>query len=205
MRGRYGMADNIYQQSFWDDEDGEMWDDIAETMLEIYLTGIEGGVDALPPDVRVLVDWDRVNTDALGWAKQYRYDLIKGITDTTRRQVQTAVSDWIASGSPLDALEAVLSKTFGPVRANMISITEVTRIFAEANAAAWKSTGLVEQVRYNTAVDDKVCPICSPLNGQNFPVDDYGHKPPLHIRCRCYNTPVVSIEALEQRLDEILS
>jgi SPP1 gp7 family putative phage head morphogenesis protein len=192
------------QLSFWDDEEGELWDAVATIMLEIYFSGIDGGVDALPPSVRVLADFDHVNTKALEFARQYRYTLIKGITDTTRTQVQRAMADWIQSGAPLDALEATLERTFGSVRASMIAQTETTRIFQTANAEAWQSTGLVEQMRYNTVVDDKVCEICSPLDGQLFDLGD-SHSPPQHIGCRCFTTPVVSEERLAERLDEVLS
>ena len=115
------MPDSPYQPEFWSEDDNELWNDLAPILLDIYLQGVDGGVDSLPPDMRVFVDFDRVNTDALNFAKTYRYTLIKGITDTTRRQVQTAVSDWIQSGAPLPALESVLERTFGSVRAEMIA------------------------------------------------------------------------------------
>jgi SPP1 gp7 family putative phage head morphogenesis protein len=199
------MADSPYQMEFWSGDEDELWDDLAAPLMEIYLQGIDGGVDALPPALRVLVDFDRVNTDALAWAKQYRYTLIKGITDTTRKQVQTAVSDWITSGAPLDALESVLERTFGSVRAKMIAQTESTRVFAQGNRAAFESTGLVEEVRWNTARDDLVCPICGPLDGTHIGIGDIDAYPPQHINCRCWIAPIVSEEALERRLDEILA
>jgi SPP1 gp7 family putative phage head morphogenesis protein len=199
------MPDNPYQQEFWSNDEEELWNDVAPLLLEVYFSGIDGGVDALDPGMRVLVDFDHINTDALDFARRYRYDLIKGITETTRRQTQKAVSDWISSGAPLDALEAVLQKTFGSVRANMIAVTEVTRVFAEGNAAAWSSAGLVDKVRWNTAKDDLVCPICQPRAGEEYDLNDVTHRPPAHIRCRCWLQPVVSEERLAERLDEILA
>jgi SPP1 gp7 family putative phage head morphogenesis protein len=194
-----------YQMDFWSEDDDDLWDDLAALLLEIYFSGIEGGVQALPPAVRVLVDFDRINTDALAWAKEYRYSLIKGITDTTRKQVQTAVSDWIQSGAPLDALEASLERTFGSVRAKMIAQTESTRVYAQANRAAFESTGLVDEVVWQTAVDDLVCPRCGPLHGTHIGVGDIDALPPAHINCRCYVLPVVSDERLAERLDEVLA
>jgi SPP1 gp7 family putative phage head morphogenesis protein len=199
------MPNNPYQMDFWDDDEGEFWDAVATTMLEIYFSGVDGGIDALPPSVRVLADFDHVNTKALEFAKQYRYTLIKGITDTTRTQVQTAMADWIQSGAPLDALEATLERTFGSVRAAMIAQTESTRVYAQANRDAFESTGLVDMVRWNTARDDLVCPYCGPLDGTHIGVGDIDAMPPQHIRCRCWISPVVSEEALERRLDEVLA
>jgi len=194
---------NIYTPDFWESEEDALWTDMAEIFIDAYLSGVEGGVETLPPNARVLVDFDYVNTQVLDYARQYRYGLIKDITSTTRGQVQQAISDWIQSGQPLSVLEAQIAPIFGMARATAISVTEVTRVFAEGNAQAWMSTGIVNDVRFNTAEDDLVCKFCSPLDGQTFPVDDYGHKPPIHVRCRCFNTPVVSEEAFERRLEEI--
>lgn len=195
---------NIFQQSFWDDEMGDLWDDIAQPLVEIYLTGIDGGVFALPPALRVLVDWNRVNTNALEFAKNYKYNWIKSITDTTRTQTQKAVSDWIASGAPLDALETALEPIFGVVRSQMIAQSETTRVFARANRDAFEATDLVEQVKWQAANDELVCPICGELNGTLHDVADIDALPPAHTRCRCYILPVVSEKALANKLDEVL-
>lgn len=199
------MPPNITQLQFWDDDSGELWDALATTLLEIYLAGIDGGVEVLPPNMRVLVDFDLVNTKALEFAKTYRYTWIKKITDTTREQTQKAVADWIQSGAPLDTLEKALEPTFGVVRAKMIAQTETTRVFAQANREAFESTGLVEEVVWQAANDELVCPICGELNGTHLGVGDADSFPPAHINCRCYVLPVVSDEALERRLEEELA
>ena len=197
------MASSPYQSDFWDAFEGDLWDDLAEVMVDIYLQGIDGGINALPKNIRVLADFDKVNISALEFAKQYRYTLIKGITDTTRTQTQKAVSDWISSGAPLDALETALESTFGSVRASMIAQTESTRVFALGNQQAFESTGLVDEVTWNTARDDLVCPLCGPLDGTHIGVGDIDAFPPAHVNCRCWVSPVVSEERLAEQLDEV--
>lgn len=199
------MPDNIFTQSFWDMEDAAFWDEVAGTMVDIYLKGVDGAVELLPRNMRVLTDFDLVNTKALEFAKQYRYSLIKGITDTTRDQTQKIVSDWIQSGAPLDALEASLERVYGSVRAQMIAQTESTRVYAVANRDAFESTGLVDEMVWNTAEDDLVCPICGPMAGTHIGVDDIDAIPPAHINCRCWVTPIVSEDRLAERLDEALA
>jgi len=195
---------NLFQPSFWDDEMGGMWDDLAETLILIYLSGAEGGVAALPLTVRVLANFDLINTNVMDFARKYRYEWVKGIVDTTRLQVQKAVGDWVQSGSPLDALKAALEPVFGEKRAERIAVTEVTRVFAQGNQAAWESTGIVEEMVWQTVNDDLTCPICSELDGTHIGVGDIDAIPPAHPRCRCYLLPVVSSEAVEGKLDEIL-
>lgn len=38
--------------------------------------------------------------------------------------------------------------------------------------------------RWETAVDDRVCPVCAPYAGRSWPAGEGPH-PPLHPRCRC--------------------
>lgn len=199
------MPDNIFQQSFWDMEDAEFWDEVAGTMVDIYLKGVDGAVNLLPRNMRVLTDFDQINVKALEFAKNYRYTLIKGITDTTRTQTQKIVSDWIQSGAPLDALEGALEKVYGSVRAQMIAQTESTRVYASANRDAFEATGLVDEMVWNTAQDDLVCPICGPLAGTSIGIGDVDSLPPAHINCRCWVQPVVSEDRLNERLDEALA
>lgn len=195
---------STFDPQFWDDEEADLWDTLAPAVIASLLLGVDGGISTLPDNTQALVNYDHVNQAALDYAKNYRYSWIKDITETTRKQTQKAMADWIQSGASLDVLESQLSNIYGETRADSIATTEVTRIFAEGNAQAWQSTGLVSGVRFNTAEDDHVCPYCSPLDGQIFDVDDYGHKPPIHVNCRCYNTPVVDEEAISAALDEAL-
>jgi len=113
-------------------------------------------------------DWTLVNTDARDWANRYTGELITMINDTTRRQVQQAVVQWIENGDPLSALIRELAPTFGRDRAGLIASTEVTRAYAEANLLAYRQSGVVSQVQWMTSNDERVCPICAPLGGLTF-------------------------------------
>lgn len=196
---------SIYDADFWEEEEALLWEVMVGLYLAALLYGMEGGIDELPLDLQPLVNFDVLNTDALRFAKDYRYSLIRDITETTRNQVRDAVTTWIQSGDPLSVLETQLAPIFGANRANMIAVTEVTRAFAEGNALAWQSTGFINKVRFNTSEDDRVCPFCSPLAGEVFDVDDYGHKPPIHVRCRCFNTPIVDLDAVAEKVERILN
>ena len=138
------------------------------------------------------VDYDLLNEAAHTYAAQHSFNLVSGITQTSQRSLQDAFTEWIASGRPLPALTDSLAPMFGPVRAGMIAATEITRVYADSNIMAWREFG-VDAQRFQTAVDDVVCPRCSPFAGKEYPLGDVDHTPPIHVRCRCYLQPVVRI------------
>lgn len=197
------MAD-INTQSFWDSLDKDMWDETAEMAIAIVLAGIEGGTISLPESAQAFISYDELYAKVLEFAKKYRFTWISGITDVTRTQVMSAITNWIRSGSPLSVLESILTPLFGEARARRIAVTEVTRLFAEGNRLAWESTGFVNQMRWNTAEDEKVCKICGELDGTMIGIGDVDAIPPAHPNCRCYLTPVVDENAFSKKLDEIL-
>lgn len=186
------------QLAFWEGEEQELWNAMYELVMVTLMDGALEGVEGLPQNFRVLADWNLVNQSALDFARTYRYDMIKKITDTTRNQVIQAITDWAQSGAPLDDLSARLEPVFGTVRAQMIAVTETTRVYAEGNKAAWDSTGVVNSAKWQTSNDDLVCPICGPLNEQVTDV-----MPPIHVNCRCFKRPIVDEEASKRKFAEI--
>lgn len=174
----------------------EFWDAEAEQMAQALLPLVNGaaengatnGVDQLGVDV----DMTLVNTDVTAWARTYTYDLVKGITDTSAAFLEEAIDTWIASGQPLPALIDALTSAFGPVRAEMIAETEVTRAFAAGNQLVWQASGVVDGMRWMTVNDELVCEICGPLDGTELPLDS-SDIPPAHPRCRCYTQPIVNL------------
>lgn len=154
-------------------------------------------------------DWTLANQAAAEWVNRYTFELVSGIENTTQRRLQTAVSEWISNGDPLDQLARELAPVFGRDRAQLIASTEVTRAYAEANRIAYGETGVVDRVEWRTAEDERVCPICGPLDRQtadrNDGFDDVGF-PPAHPRCRCWIVPVIDdiLTAESERIAEEL-
>ena len=154
------------------------------------------GVKRIPDVAAGAVDWTAANEDALAWAIEYGYKLIRGITDTTRaqvaREIRYFVDNSISIGQLRDRLMA--GNLFSRVRAQKIAVTEVTRAFASGNEAAWRASKVVEGKEWMTAVDERVCPMCGPLHGKIVPLNDtFGGvgNPPRHVSCRCWILPVV--------------
>jgi len=143
----------------------------------------------------ILIDWTLANADAIEWARFYGHELLKGITESTIRQLQAEIAAFIESGDlTIPQLKKRLEPLFGAERAGLIASTEVTRAFAEGNITAWKKSGVTEGKEWVTANDELVCTICGPLDGQIVAIDaefEGGYyAPPAHPRCRCGINPV---------------
>lgn len=189
--------------------DNEFW--INERMLLIrvlfplvyntILTSAERSIAKLISDIGIGVDWGLVNEDALTWAKRYVGEQITNINGTTQRYVQNAVSEWIGSGQHLDELTAQLEPMFGKTRAQMIASTEVTDAYAEGNLITWKDSKVVQKKRWMTASDERLCPICESMSGQEVDINGVFtdlngqtyERPAAHVRCRCWMQPVVEV------------
>lgn len=107
-------------------------------------------------------------------------------------------ADWVEEGSSRASLERQLrAMALSTSRAKGIAETEVTRAFAHANRAAWLRSPSVENMEWETVRDERVCPICRPLQGKVVDLDGaFGGAsfsiPPAHSRCRCWITPEVT-------------
>ena len=142
----------------------------------------------------VAVDWNVVNQRAAEWARKYSGVLCKDITDKSREAIRQQVEGFYRDQRTMGDLEASLSRLFGPVRAEMIAITEVTRASAQGEmgfAEELRRLGLKTVHVWQTSMDDIVCPICGPLN-EKEQGNGWSDPPPAHPRCRCFlNTKVV--------------
>lgn len=171
---------------------GLVFDIVDEAVERGALSAAQGIIQMLLNVGLPEVDLDLLNEAAHAYAQQQTFELVSGVTETSRAVLQAHFSEWIASGEPLPKLVEALTPMFGPVRADMIASTEITRAYANSNILAWREYG-VDGQRWQTAVDDIVCPQCGPLHGNEYPLGDSEHTPPLHPRCRCWLQPIVKI------------
>jgi hypothetical protein len=168
--------------AFWDKVASELNGSFVPFMAQTFLDSAERILPTLP----IGVDWGLVNERAATWARQYSYELIRNITNTTRRATQEAVAAFFERGQTRGDLEAALGRLFGPMRAEMIGVTEVTRAATQGEleiARELAAEGIVMVPVWQTNNDELVCPICSPRNGKEITDNSF---PPAHVRCRCW-------------------
>jgi SPP1 gp7 family putative phage head morphogenesis protein len=190
----------VYGDLFWQEEAQKMFEVVFPIIESSVTTASLAAAEALEVSVGVGVNFELVNEAAVNYARSHSLELVKGITEKTKKVIQQGLSDHIQSGEPLSSLindfigKRDIGGMVGKVRAEMIAITETTRSFSEGNNIAWSASGEVDGYIFRTAFDDVVCPICGPLDGKAYDLSDNEHSPPIHPRCRCWKQPKLKVE-----------
>lgn len=180
--------------SFWEEGGVKMAKVMLPFTTSIFLAQAKKLIDKTPMGV----DWNLVNQRAVDYAKKYVYGLVKDINDTSLKTVGDAISKFFEEGLTRGDLEQMLVGTFGPVRGEMIAVTEVTRAAARGEDAVWDELheqGIEMDTSWNTLNDELVCEICGPLHGTladgrddegPYWETEFGQVHcPAHPRCRC--------------------
>ncbi len=162
---------------------------VSEVGSQPAETIMEGALQA--EQLGLAINLDLVNQDVLDFAGQYTNEWWQRTSFTTQNALRSAITDNIATGAPLRVLERNIEPLFGRARAQTIASTETTRMYAEGNRRAYKSSG-VRQVEFQTVRDARVDPLCDVLQGKVLSIDDEGNFPPIHPRCRCWIAPITT-------------
>lgn len=186
-------------------KDYDLYDTLRRALLQSVDLGVSVAIAQLE-SVGFGFDWTLANDAARRWADQYAGELITEINATSLERTRRAVAAWIENGEPLEMLIEDLTPIFGRQRAELIASTEVTRAYARANRDSYLAAGFTRW-EWRTAADERVCPICGPLNGQTVRIDEAFERflpdealdmvrrsfssPPAHPRCRCWVVPVI--------------
>lgn len=222
---------------FWQPYFPQLRREFSELTMDILIAGGGAGAAAVP-GASMLVDWDVFNEDALAWLDMYlgvgsipgltvdgAYPWAWSLNESTRRGVAREIDRWVRNGDPLPELELRLRGFFDDTRARRIAVTEVTRIYASGNVMAWRSSGVVDGKRWMTAVDERVCPVCSKLHNKYVELNrgwEFSDAalaarpdlkralgapvtvvvPPAHVACRCWIQPVVFAALTDDELSK---
>lgn len=196
-----------FEPSFWDDEFSMLWEELGADFVGIMMHGVHGGLGQLPG---VQVDMDKMSIDLIRWGRQYRDKWLSLIEETSRKYVEEHILTWQLSGDPLSMLIKALQDDSGGMftkaRAKRIAVTEVTRLHAFGNQAAWEEAGDVKQWKWMTARDELVCKKCRDGNaGGPYPLSQLSDLLPAHVNCRCWAQPIVDISNLEEEIRQMLN
>jgi hypothetical protein len=192
----------------WDAEYNAMLAALRVMMEQALAAGLTAVADQIYEALAVPISWDIYDKVAADLARTYTYDLIRDLTDSTRKMLGQEVSTWIAGGESFESLvqrtrQVLPSDPTGQGlrdRGRLVAQTEMTRIFADSHMAGQQAAGLTK-VRWRTADDEIVCIICGALGRANDgdgaigdvssklftnPEDGEQYEMPSHPGCRCY-------------------
>ena len=177
-------------QTFWDNEDVVLVGALSAWLLSFTEAAISEQVSNVLTPAGLGLDAN-VNARAAAWANNHALELAKGLNTTTRDLAKQRLVNWLQSASQDGrVLEKSLAQIIAPKwRAEMIAQTEVTRAWSEARQQIANETEVIKGLAWSTAMDERVCPICEPLNGRmrgkNGLYPGAQTPPPAHPRCRC--------------------
>jgi hypothetical protein len=174
---------NNVSQEWWDSLN-DVQVPLEDLLREIALESAERMLDTQP----IGVDWALVNRRAAREAREHGGQLITRINDTTRRDVNDVIAQAFEDDLSVRQIRDRLAQTFGPRRAELIAVTEVTGASVRgelAFAEQLRQEGVQMVATWVTNRDDLVCPQCGPLDGK-VRGDGWQEPPPKHPRCRCW-------------------
>lgn len=124
------------------------------------------------------------------------YQNLKGVTLTASQQMSNVLAKGFTEGKSPRDLARELSRTVEGLmhkRALTIARTELAYAYAEGQLDGFENDGQFDlklQAEFSTAGDDRVCPVCLPMDGQVFTLEKARGVIPIHPNCRCAWLPV---------------
>lgn len=162
--------DVILTAAFWANERSLLRRVLMALCTDVILDGVEWGARAL-----IDVGLGAPVADVIGAAMRYAETMTDRMLDviavSNRDGTGQIIRNWIAAGEDLPTLLRRLKRA-GIQNAEMTGITEVTRAFSAGQRIVWDQAGTVEGRYWHTVGDDRVCPICMPLDGKFKPLQE---------------------------------
>lgn len=153
------------------------------------------------------------HAEILGMLYTRAFNELKGVTDAMAQQISRVLTQGLADGdNPLRIarkLVAVINgKGIGDLgitdslgrfipakrRAEILARTEIIHAYHQAamrEYEQWQVEGLKVIAEFITAGDERVCPICSSLEGNTYTLEEAKNLIPVHPQCRCVVVPIV--------------
>ena len=113
---------------------------------------------------------------------------LKGVTDSMAAKLSHGLVDGLTRGDNPIVIAKELAKTvnISKARAATIARTEIIRTHAEGQLTSFEQMGISHvgvMAEWLTAEDEKVCPLCSPLNGVVLKISEARGLLPRHPNC----------------------
>jgi len=95
----------------------------------------------------------------------------KSINEETDKQLRSELADGLNKGESIQELQARIERVYGAAagyRAERIARTETIRAETFSSIEGWRQSEQVEGKEWYTAVDERVCSYCKPMDGKTI-------------------------------------
>lgn len=126
------------------------------------------------------------------------FETLRGINSTMSSRLNMILADSLANGYGADKIARMMTKqitSMSKVRAKRLARTELAYAHAEGQLDSFERLGIEElgvMAEWHTAGDNRVCPLCAPLESVTIPVKKARGMLPRHPNCRCAWIPAFS-------------
>ena len=153
-----------------------------------------------------------MHTNRVGLVYTRAFSTLKSITASMDSTISDVLAIGMAEGKHPRQIAAAIRKSvtgkgndFGITdslgryipaerRAMILARTETIRAHHAANIGEYKAAGILGikiQAEHVTANDNRVCPLCEPLEGEIYTIEEAETAIPVHPQCRCVAVPVI--------------
>lgn len=163
--------------------------------LFMYWAGEQGGQAAMDK-LGINGVFGLQNPKFLQYFDQSANLVITSVDNTTKEWIAEKIADGKRQGlTPFQISNNLVDQAKGisKMRAEMIVLTETAKAMNTVEMEASKAYG-IQEVVWRVSRDERVCPICLPLEGEIAKVGNLfkgGYSQPAHPRCRCYIEQII--------------
>lgn len=144
--------------------------------------------------------FDLTNPEIIDFFDDHSKLLIKSVDDFTAEWIAMKIQRGKKRGLGVDEIAKTLiddGREITKLRAQRIAMNELINAMTVVELEAAKRYG-IKEIIWRTSIDDRVCPICIPLEGEKrkvnskFPTPTGSVEgPPAHVGCRCFLEEVI--------------
>ncbi len=194
----------LFDQDLWQEHYAAILQMLIEIWTDAAWSGMAAVIETMDQAGMPSVDPAEIWIVILAWISEHVGEEAVGIMATTMAAVEEALALW--DGEDEETLAVLLAPIFNEYRAETIGLTEAILAITIGNLLAWQAYGIIEEVIWVTAEDERVCPICRPLHETIISLETaiYGYqRPPAHPRCRCWLEAILVINKHQTLVDAL--
>lgn len=165
---------------------------LTDLLEQSFRNGVEL-INPKPPHRQVDEDYP-VSADALKWLKTRIGWAAEQIGEETASLLSKALTAGFEAGEDMPTIARRIREVFADCdrrRSILIARTETIMASNEGALVGYEDSGVVEQVEFYAALDERTCDDCDAMHGEEFNLGDSHGVIPLHPDCRCVFLPVI--------------